>query len=95
MLQFWENYAGVSYKSMSTNLTQIEDKFSWQVNLWFIVSKWHVIELTWREKWENNVLGIFPFKQDVTSTLNQDLMNCCIQSCSLLFSIKKEFSCHV
>ena len=33
--------------SMSTNITQVRDKFSWQVNLWFIVPKWHDIELTW------------------------------------------------
>ena len=49
---FWENYARVSHKSVSANLTQIGDKFSWQVNLWFIVPKWHEIELKWRERWE-------------------------------------------
>ena len=49
---FGENYERVSHKSMSANLTQIGDKFSWQVNLWFIVPKWHEIELKWRERWE-------------------------------------------
>ena len=36
-----------SRESMSTNITQVRDKFSWQVNLWFIVPKWHDIKLTW------------------------------------------------
>ena len=30
----------------------LEKKISWQVNLWFIVPKWHEIELKWRERWE-------------------------------------------
>ena len=44
---FPSSQTSYSRGSMSTNITQVRDKFSWQVNLWFIVPKWHDIELTW------------------------------------------------
>ena len=43
---------GISQVHVSKSYTYWRKKISWQVNLWFIVPKWHEIELKWRERWE-------------------------------------------
>ena len=49
---FFEKIMKGYLTSPCQQILQIGDKFSWQVNLWFIVPKWHEIELKWRERWE-------------------------------------------
>ena len=90
---FWENYARVSHKSVSANLTQIGDKFSWQVNLWFIVPKWHEIELKWRERWE--MFFEYFHSNRMLHHFEPEPVKCYIQSCSLIFATKNECYCHV
>ena len=53
MLQlFLTKLRRLSCGSMSTNITQVRENISCAVNLWFLIPKWHNIELTWREQWE-------------------------------------------